>query len=111
MPRDPYRSSWVGRPIAEVLREIGGLPLYERIYRQNSGWIHWSPGAIGTAVKRNQDGVVYTEVDPENSATAVAVGFQALFQSVSELDTHFERGFADRLAELRDDYVAELGAS
>lgn len=109
MPNDPYRPNWAGVTVAEVLREVGGLPLYEKIYQQISGWIHWSPRAIGMAIERNQGSVGYAEADPESAATALAAGFQALFESVRELDAHFERGSADRLTELRDELLAQLG--
>lgn len=109
LPSDPYRPNWAGVTIADVLREVGGLPLYESIYRQISGWIHWSPGAIGMAIERNQGSVGYVEADPESAATALAAGFQALFETVRELDAHFECGFADRLTELRDDLLTQLG--
>jgi hypothetical protein len=109
LPSDPYRRDWAGTSVRAVLEEVDRLPLYELIYRRISGWIHWGPGAMGTAIERDQSNVVYAEEDPGIAATALAVGFQALFESVSALDNHFARGFADRLAELSDAYIAELG--
>jgi hypothetical protein len=108
LPADPYMR-WSDIRVREVLNEVCGIRLYETVYHDTSAWSHWNVAAIGRAIERNENRVRYSEASPETAATALAIGFQALFESASLLDQHFARGFADRLVELRDAYFAQLG--
>jgi hypothetical protein len=110
LPDDPYRRDrgWHGTTVRSILDEVGGLPLYKEIYQPTSGWIHWSPGAVGKAIERDQQKVLFAERDSEMAATALAVGLQFLFESLSELNNHFEHGFDDQLADLREAYIVEI---
>lgn len=105
VPTDPYRRTWGGRPVDQICDEVQGRLLYEHIYRGMSELIHWSPRGLGTAITRNGQGVTYSGVSPENAATALAVGFQALLQSFEILDEHLQLGEMQRLNQLRERYI------
>jgi hypothetical protein len=108
LPDDPYMK-WTDVKAGKVLAEVGAMRLYKTIYRDTSGWGHWNVAAIGRAIERSDGGVRYSETNPEMAAVALAAGFQALFESASQLDQHFTRGFASRLVQLRDAYLTQLG--
>jgi hypothetical protein len=105
LPVDPYRKNWSGRPLDQICDEVQGQLLYEHIYRGMSERIHWSPRGLGTAITRDGQKVTYSGISPENAATALAVGFQALLQSLELLDEHLQLCEKRRLNQLRERYI------
>lgn len=108
LPADPYRRDWHGQTALQIFEDVDGKSLYERIYRVTSGWIHWNPKAIGTALERSSVTVDYTIRSPNNAATALAGSFQALFESAQLLNNHFDLGYSDQLEKLYIDYSATM---
>ena len=104
-PDDPYCSNWTGHTVRQIFEWVRGEVLYLRLYRPFSGWHHWSPGGLGTAMVQEQDGVAYSSMSVVDAATALATAFQCLIRTVEVTDEHLERGFASTIAELRQGYV------
>ncbi len=113
LPKDPYRkdTNWSGKNVREICEEVQGAPLYERIYRETCQWIHWTPRGLGSTIRREGDMVYYLNQSADTAATALASGFQALFESLVLLDSHLRLGFADRLKELGDTYIETLATT
>jgi len=47
---------------------------------------------------------------PSEEATAVAVGFQTLIETLQAVDSHFNFGGDGVIRDLRDRYLSELGS-
>jgi len=103
-PRDPYCHNWTGHDVKHIFDCVKGDLLYSALYKPFSDWHHWSPGGIGTAVARDQRGLVYSSASVVEAATALATAFQCLLHTVQLTDEHLERGFASSLAELKQGY-------
>jgi|SRR5581483_1022231 len=111
MPQDPYRENWSGKKIREVCGEVQGVLLYDKIYREVSQWIHWTPRGLGSTIHREDDWVRYSHQSAKTAATALRSGFQALIESLTLLDNHLKLGFTNRLRELEDEYIKRLTAA
>ena len=108
LPKDPYWPDWTGHNIRKICSDAGGQELYIRIYRDVSCWVHWSPRGIGSSLDIEENRVRYTTQAPENAATALATGFQALLETALLLDSKLELGFSEPLQQLRAEYIREL---
>jgi hypothetical protein len=104
----PYRTKWLQKSILEVCDEVGATPLYEKIYRDTSQWIHWTPRGLGSVIHREGDFVHFLPHRKDAAATALASGFQSLHESLVLLDGILELGFASQLNALRDNYIEDL---
>lgn len=111
LPMDPYVRSWYApNSLSAIFNEVEGAakPLYEFIYRAESERTHWSVGSLGRNVHRTEKGVVYAgDSSPKEEATALAAGFQALIETLQDVDTHFKLARSDVIRKLRDEYVEE----
>ena len=105
LPPDPYCHQWHRRPIREMFNEVRGELLYERLYRQMSGWGHWSPWALGQVIRRVDNRVHYSTDSPRFAATALAVGFQSLLQCVELLNRHLSLDMGAELDGLKGRYI------
>lgn len=113
LPEDPYVRSWYEpNSLADIFEQIkGAKPLYERIYRTESERTHWSVGSLGRNIRRTERGVTYAgDSSPEDDATALAVGFQSLVETLLDIDEHLQLGRGGEICSLRDRYVADLKA-
>lgn len=108
LPKDPYWRDWTGHNICKICRDAGAEELYTRIYRDVSCWVHWSPRGIGSSLDVEENRVRYITQAPENAATALATGFQALLETALLLDSKLELGFSGPLQQLREEYIGEL---
>lgn len=112
LPEDPYVRSWYApASLATIFQQIqGARPLYEYIYRPESERTHWSVGSLGRNIRRTEKGVSYAgDSSLGEAATALAVGFQALIETLQDVDAHLKLGCGDGIRGLRDEYVANLG--
>lgn len=108
LPQDPYRENWSGKTVREVCEKVEGGLLYERVYRKTCQWIHWTPLGLGSAIRREGETVHYSHQSTETAATALASGFQALFESLVLLNSRLRLGFSNRLKKLGDTYKERL---
>lgn len=84
LPNDPYTRNWYGESEADLFRAVGGQVLYEQAYGPFSEWHHWRPGAFGRLLSFDHANAIFTmaTTDPNQVATAVATGFQCLWQTM-----------------------------
>jgi hypothetical protein len=107
LPADPYRKDWrAGHQIRQICESVGAEDLYRQLYEPFSDWHHWGPGGLGAAIHRQADRIFYSSLRPTDAATALAVGFQCLLQTVEAVDRHLDVGLAAKIADLRDRYIA-----
>lgn len=107
LPKDPYWRDWTGHTIWQIFSDAAAEKLYT-FYRDVSCWVHWSPRGIGSSLDIEENRVRYTTQAPENAATALATGFQALLETALLLDSKLELGFSEPLQQLRAEYIREL---
>ena len=109
LPKDPYWRRWSeDHPVKDLCDEVKAGDLYERIYRDVSCWIHWSPRGIGRCLEVEGPQVKYRMDAPDMAATALAAGFQSLLETALVLDSHLELDFGKKMEELRTRFVTEL---
>jgi hypothetical protein len=113
LPSDPYHHDWLrGVQLRQICESISGaMTLYQTVYDTFSDWEHWGPAAFGEAICRQENRIVYSSLSAPDSATALACGFQCLFQTAQLTDDHFQTGAALKLSELRNDYLASFAPS
>jgi len=105
LSRDPYRKKWIDKNVYEICKDVEGDLLYERIYRETSQWIHWTIKGMSWAICRNDLAFEYTNRSEDIGATALASGFQSLFESSKLLNDHLKLGFDDKLGNIRKEYA------
>jgi hypothetical protein len=105
LPIDPYRTKWIDENVYEICKEVEGDLLYEKIYRETSQWIHWTIKGLSSAIYRDDLTYKYINTSADMGATALASGFQALFESARLLDTHLNLGFSDKLENIFTKYA------
>ena len=106
LPTDPYFDTWTGYSFRKITEDVGGEELYLKLYKYFSNWHHWSPGGLANAINRERDRILYSSVSASDTATALAVGFQCLLQTLEVADKHLQLGGSTKIAELRNDYIA-----
>ncbi len=102
---DLYRNKWIDQSVYEVCKEVEGDLLYEAIYRETSQWIHWTIRGMSSAIRRNDSTFRYINTSEDMGATALASGFQSLFQSAKLLNGHMKLGFDNKLENIREEYA------
>ncbi len=106
LPPDPYHDNWrCGHSIRKICKSVGAEDLYRKLYEPFSDWQHWGAGGLGKNIRRQGNRVVYSSLSPTDSATALALGFQCLLQTIELTDEHLGTGLASKISELRDGYV------
>ncbi len=90
LPKDPYVREWYApSSVWDIFKEVKGKALYECIYRSESERTHWSVASLGQNVFRSEEFVSYAgDSSPEDSATVLAVGFQALIETLEDVADH-----------------------
>jgi hypothetical protein len=104
LPSDPYRNRWIDQNVHDICKEVEGDLLYEKIYRETSQWIHWTIRGMSSAIRRDDLTFVYINTSADMGATALASGFQSLFQSAKLLNDHLKLGYDERLMDLIAEY-------
>jgi hypothetical protein len=104
LPRDPYINKWIEKGVNVICDEVEGTLLYEKIYRETSQWIHWTIRGLSPAISRKDLELIYINESADIGATALASGFQSLFESSKFLDSHLTLGFGDKLDKILNDY-------
>ena len=102
---DPYRKKWMVQNVRDVCKEVEGDKLYEIIYRETSQWIHWTIKGISSAIRRDDSIFRYTNTSEDIGATALASGFQSLFESAKLCNDHMKLGFDNKLNNIREEYA------
>lgn len=97
LPRDPYRNRWIDQNVYEICKDVEGDLLYEKIYREISQWIHWTVKGMSPAIHLKDMDFSYINTSADIGATALASGFQCLFESAKLLDFHLKLGFSEKL--------------
>ena len=109
LPPGSYHKDWrTGHSIRQICESVGAEELY-RLYIPFSDWHHWGVGGLGTAINRAADRVHYSSLRPTDTATTLAIGFQCLLQTVEVVDAHLGVGLGEKIADLRDGYIAWYG--
>lgn len=105
LPRNPYRNKWIDLNVYERCKEVKGDLLYEKIYRETSQWIHWTVKGMSPAIRRDDLTFRYcTNTSADMGATALASGFQSLFESAKLLNIHLKLEFNDKLDNIITEY-------
>ncbi len=106
MPNDPYLINWTGLGVAQLSRETKGEDLYKWIYSTFSDWHHWNTGGLGQAVEHHENQVTYSSPSPTQTATALAVAFQCVMQTLEIVNGHLELGMDLRMQTLLDRFLS-----
>jgi hypothetical protein len=107
LPADPYHKDWrIGRQIFQICESIGATDLYRYLYDPFSDWHHWGAGGLGEAITRPENQVVYSSLSPTDIASALAVAFQCLWQTVELTNQHLGLGMTSKISELRNEYLS-----
>jgi hypothetical protein len=107
LPADPYHKDWrIGHQIWQICESVGGIDLYRHLYDPFSDWHHWGAGGLGEAITRQENQVVYSSLSPTDTASALAVAFQCLWQTVELTDQHLGLGMTSKISELRNEYIS-----
>lgn len=104
LPDDPYRRDWYPGTVHDLFAATDSLELYDTLYMSFSEWHHWSAAAIGHAIHRSSDGVMYCASAPWKEATALACAFQCLLETALVADDALGLGLAERLFSLVQRY-------
>ena len=103
LPKDPYTKNWYGERETDILRDVAGTPLLEGVYAPFSEWHHWRPGAFGRLLSLDESTSTFsmTPSDPNQLATALATGFQCLWQTLQLFNARCRLGIGHDLQQLR----------
>src|ERR1700720_4677053 len=94
LPKDPYTKNWYSESETEISRDVGGTILWEGAYAPFSEWHHWRPGAFGRLLSFDDGTSTFsmTTSDPNQSAMALAIGFQCLWQTMQVFNARCRLG-------------------
>mgnify|MGYP005840280711 CR=1 FL=1 len=110
LPPDPYHKDWrTGYKPQDIFASVGGEDLYNKLYKSFSDWQHWSAAGLGKAITRQGDRIIYSATSSTDAATALAVAFQCLLQTVKLVVDHLGIELTSETSELRDGYIADMG--
>lgn len=106
-PSDPYHKNWrCDKSISDICKSIGAEDLYRVLYVHYADWQHWGPSAIGRAINREEDRIIYSQpLQSTELASVLAVGFQCLLRTAELTDSHMGIGLEAKISKLRDEYV------
>lgn len=108
LPSDPYTRNWYGETEKDIFSAIGADRLYDEPYRFFSEWHHWRPGAFGHLLQFDVESTTFaiTTQHPSFTATALAVAFQCLWQTMSLLENTLLGHIRADLDRLYESYAA-----
>jgi Family of unknown function (DUF5677) len=111
LPNDPYRRAWNELDVRSMMDQIGGLPLYDSMYRHASSWIHWNPQSLLRAMNQVRENEVegFTETDWVSAAFAMQAACRGLGQALVILDERFELGLADIFIRVQEQLTESMG--
>lgn len=108
-----FRAKWLvddnGKtiPIEGIFTELESKDLLE-LYSEMCDWVHWNPRGIGTKIERKESYILFLENPPNDAATALAAGFQSLYQLMEMVNQHFSLEFLPLLEKAREEYIKEI---
>lgn len=110
LPANPFHPNWYGGiRISDVFTKARGGKLYDWIYWETSRLAHWTIGGLTKDIGGDSNTFEYTHQSETVAATSLAVGFQALQESLALLDRRLNLGFAGKIDELRQKHLAIQG--
>lgn len=108
-----FRAKWLvddnGKtiPIESLFSELESNDLFE-LYSDMCDWVHWNPRGFGIKIKRKDSHILFLENPPNDAATALAAGFQSLYQVMDVVNQYFSLNFRNQLEKVRETYIKEL---
>ena len=112
LPEDPYCKDWrAGVTLKDAAYEVGAEQLYEELYAPLSDWAHWGTSGFGSALARDADRVRYEPHSAQTTASALALAFQCLLQSMQCVGAHLDLGYGPRVDSIRSAFIAEFWRS
>lgn len=108
-----FRAKWLvddnGKtiPIEGLFTELKSKDLLE-LYSDMCDWVHWNPRGIGTKIQRKENQILFMENPPNDAVTALAAGFQSLYQIMEVVNQHFSLEFLPLLEKAREEYIKEI---
>lgn len=106
MSDDPYHDNWrTGYAIKNICKDVEGEEMYDNLYVPFSDWHHWGAAGLGSCLSRQDGYVTYSSLSHSDSATALIVAFQCVFQTAEVVERNLETGVGLKLSELRDNYI------
>ena len=108
LPSDPYVRNWYGERESEIFADVGAENLYRAVYGPFSEWHHWRTGGFGRVMTFDKSTFTFdvSTTDPAMVASALAAGFQCLWQTMYLLNTRFRLGLGRDLRRVRAKQLA-----
>ena len=110
---NPYEKTWMldesgsHIPRGRIFEEIRGAALYP-VYEDFSQWIHWTPSGFSETISPTDSGMLYSTSAHAKGAQALAVAFQAVYQTAELVFSHFNFNSTPPLQDLLKDDLSEL---
>lgn len=111
LPDDPFRPYWHGTTVKDILEEVGAGCATARLYEEPSQWTHWTPRGIGPTIQRSGDGFSIDPRSEQCAALALALAFQAIYQTLDLLADHLGIDTNGERCTIRDAFIATGGTS
>lgn len=108
-----YRTRWYvgddGKQITleQMMQAIGADPLYD-LYDEWSGWLHWNARGVGQGIHRGEQQVSLAWNTENAGAAPLAVGFQALVETLAFLEGHLHLQRRAELDAVVNAYLTDL---
>ncbi len=110
LSNDPYCKNWTGHTGSYIFTQVEdkelGKVLYHNFYKPYSRWHHWCPGGLGTAIARYENRSIFSPESPQETAKALVVSFQCLFQTLEVVNEYLKLGISQRLNKLLKEFEA-----
>ncbi len=108
--RDDYIKKWpTSVSKKQMFEEVEGGLLYQEVYSNMSDLTHWDIASFAGRIRRGSQGVYFLEDSSRTeSATALAVGYQSLLQSLELFDSHLRLQKGQGISDLKQQYIATL---
>ena len=107
-----YITKWPSvskKQMFEEVEEVEGSLLYQEVYSYMSDLTHWDIASFAGRIRRGSQVVCFLEDSSRTeSATALAVGYQSLLQSIELLDSHLRLKKGQGISDLKQQYIATL---
>ena len=104
-----YITKWPSVSKKQMFEEVEGGLLYQEVYSNMSDLTHWDIASFAGRIRRGSQVVCFLEDSSRTeSATALAVGYQSLLQSIELLDSHLRLKKGQGISDLKQQYIATL---
>lgn len=106
LPTDPYHKTWTcGTPLSTICSSVEAYDTYKTIYSSFSDWHHWGTAGIGETLSLIDDKVIFYSSSSSKSATALAMVFQCLLQTMELTNEHLSLAKELQISKIRDEYI------